>query len=95
MVANWTYAGRLAWYARPVPVQLNDERQSQFDYWFGKPHGPAILVQPVDDATAPPPKLAIPMDCRFLEELDTAPRQEPANRFRFFGCTPSAPHAPP
>jgi 4-amino-4-deoxy-L-arabinose transferase-like glycosyltransferase len=95
MVANWTYAGRLAWYARPVPVQLNDDRRSQFDYWFGKPHGPAILVQPVDDETAPPPKLAIPMDCRFLEELVTPPKERPANRFRFYGCTPSGPGAPP
>jgi 4-amino-4-deoxy-L-arabinose transferase-like glycosyltransferase len=95
MVANWTHAGRLAWYARPLPVQLNDLRRSQFDYWFGKPHGPAILVQPLDGDATPSPKLVIPMDCRFLEELDTAPIERPANRFRFYACTPLARSAQP
>ena len=95
MVARWTYASRLAWYARPVPVQLNDVAKSQFDYWFGKPRGPAILVQPVDDPAAPLPTLAFPMDCRFLQELDTPPKAQPANRFRFYACAPSAPGARP
>ena len=94
MVSNWTFASRLAWYARPVPVQLNDVARSQFDYWFGKPHGSAILVQPADDDAAEPPKLAFPMHCRFLEELDTPPTPRPANRFRFYACTPSAPGEP-
>lgn len=35
--ANWTYGSRLAWYARPTPVQIVDKRYDQFDVWFGSP----------------------------------------------------------
>lgn len=34
-VGNWTLASRLAWYARPIPVIVLDERFDQFDIWFG------------------------------------------------------------
>ena len=42
----WTYASRLAWYARPTPVQVLDKRYDQFDIWFGSPQDGArgILV---------------------------------------------------
>jgi 4-amino-4-deoxy-L-arabinose transferase-like glycosyltransferase len=90
MVQNWYHASRLAWYARPLPVQLNDARLSQFDIWWGKPRGPAILVQPLDaDAAPPTPMLSIPMDCRLIDELGTPPSATPANRFRFYRCEPS------
>lgn len=36
-VSNWTLASRMAWYARPLPVQVIDERFDQFDIWFGNP----------------------------------------------------------
>jgi len=36
-VSNWTLASRLAWYARPLPVQVLDDRFDQFDIWFGSP----------------------------------------------------------
>ncbi len=35
-VQNWTHASRLAWYARPSTIQVLDDRQDQFDLWFGK-----------------------------------------------------------
>ena len=48
LVPNWTLASRLAWYARPLPVQVTDTRFDQFDLWFGTPapgtHG--VLVAP-------------------------------------------------
>ncbi|AWB35391.1 glycosyltransferase family 39 protein [Orrella marina] len=34
-VGNWTLASRLAWYSRPLPVVVLDERFDQFDIWFG------------------------------------------------------------
>lgn len=34
---NWTRGSRLAWYARPAPVQILDQRYDQFDIWFGSP----------------------------------------------------------
>ncbi|MDH2917194.1 MAG: glycosyltransferase family 39 protein [Gallionella sp.] len=45
-VRNWTHASRLAWYARPSTVQVLDDRQDQFDLWFGRPETGArgILV---------------------------------------------------
>jgi hypothetical protein len=43
---NWTYGSRLAWYAKPAPVQIVDKRYDQFDVWFGSPQDGArgILV---------------------------------------------------
>jgi Dolichyl-phosphate-mannose-protein mannosyltransferase len=35
VLSNWTLASRLAWYARPSPVNLVDKRQDQFAIWFG------------------------------------------------------------
>ena len=44
-VQNWTLGSRAAWYARPTPVFVLDERQDQFDLWFGKlPKGANILL---------------------------------------------------
>jgi 4-amino-4-deoxy-L-arabinose transferase-like glycosyltransferase len=36
VVQNWTLGSRLAWYAKPLPVHILDERVDQFDLWFGK-----------------------------------------------------------
>ena len=44
-VQNWTLGSRAAWYASPTPVFVLDERQDQFDLWFGKlPKGANILL---------------------------------------------------
>jgi hypothetical protein len=45
-VMNWTLASRLAWYARPMPVVVLDQRIDQFDLWFGElaPEQNAIVV---------------------------------------------------
>jgi 4-amino-4-deoxy-L-arabinose transferase-like glycosyltransferase len=44
-VQNWTLGSRAAWYAKPVPVFILDQRQDQFDLWFGKaPQGSNILL---------------------------------------------------
>jgi len=47
-VPNWSLASRLAWYARPLPVQVTDTRVDQFDLWFGSPAPGAsgVLVMP-------------------------------------------------
>ena len=34
-VQNWTLGSRAAWYASPIPVFVLDQRQDQFDLWFG------------------------------------------------------------
>jgi 4-amino-4-deoxy-L-arabinose transferase-like glycosyltransferase len=44
-VQNWTLGSRAAWYAKPTPVFVLDQRQDQFDIWFGKlPRGANILL---------------------------------------------------
>lgn len=52
---NWTYASRLAWYARPQAVQVTDTRYDQFDLWFGSPKNDArgILLLWPDQGAAP------------------------------------------
>lgn len=34
-IPNWSNASRIAWYARPLPVKVLDQRFDQFDLWFG------------------------------------------------------------
>ena len=44
-VQNWTLGSRAAWYAKPIPVFVLDERKDQFDLWFGQlPLGANILL---------------------------------------------------
>jgi hypothetical protein len=44
-VQNWTLGSRAAWYAKPIPVFVLDQRQDQFDLWFGKlPQGANVLL---------------------------------------------------
>ena len=44
-VQNWTLGSRAAWYARPLPTFILDQRQDQFDLWFGQlPPGASVLL---------------------------------------------------
>ena len=44
-VQNWTLGSRAAWYAKPIPVFVLDQRQDQFDLWFGKlPKGANLVL---------------------------------------------------
>lgn len=44
-VQNWTLGSRAAWYASPTPVFVLDQRQDQFDLWFGDlPIGASVLL---------------------------------------------------
>jgi hypothetical protein len=44
-VQNWTLGSRAAWYAQPLPVFVLDQRQDQFDLWFGQlPVGANVLL---------------------------------------------------
>jgi len=44
-VQNWTLGSRAAWYASPIPVFVLDQRQDQFDLWFGQlPPGASVLL---------------------------------------------------
>ena len=45
-VQNWTLGSRAAWYTSPLPVFVLDQRQDQFDLWFGQlpPGASALLI---------------------------------------------------
>lgn len=44
-IPNWSHASRIAWYARPLPVHVLDNRYDQFDLWYGDaPKGSAGIV---------------------------------------------------
>lgn len=44
-VQNWTLGSRAAWYAKPIPVFVLDQRQDQFDLWFGTlPKGANLIL---------------------------------------------------
>lgn len=47
-VGNWSQFARLAWYAKPAPVQVTDTRNGQSDIWYGSPQKGAegVLVVP-------------------------------------------------
>lgn len=48
MVTHWVDASRIAWYARPIPVMVLDNRYDQFDIWFGSPTATSqgVLILP-------------------------------------------------
>lgn len=50
IVTHWVDASRIAWYTKPTPVMVMDERYDQFDIWFGSPnaHTQGILILPPD-----------------------------------------------
>lgn len=88
--ANWTYSSRLAWYARPAPVVVLDERQDQFDLWFGSPEPGAsgILVWWPDES---PAELAATQArftrCALSDELPVMVNERIVSNFSFYACT--------
>lgn len=86
---NWTYGSRLAWYARPVPVQIIDARYDQFDLWFGSPKSNArgVLVLWPDTQASP----AVGGEgqfshCELRERLPVYSTGHLLSTFSFFEC---------
>lgn len=86
---NWTLASRLAWYARPAPVVVLDERINQFDIWFGSPKNnargilvmwPNAMAQP---ATGGRGQFAT---CTLRERLPIYINGQLASTFSYFAC---------
>lgn len=86
---NWSRAGRLAWYARPTPVQVLDTRRDQFDLWFGNPEPGERGVLVVWDGSGDddePRDLALFERTELLDELPIDIAGVRAAVFRFYGC---------
>jgi len=70
LVPNWSLASRLAWYARPLPVQVTDTRFDQFDLWFGTP-------RPGTDGVLVVPDSMLKTGRRMLNQFDACREAEP------------------
>ena len=70
-VQNWTLGSRAAWYAKPIPVYVLDQRKDQFDLWFGQlPSGANILLINWSGMAFPPP-IAMKAGFERCEPLDS------------------------
>ena len=89
-VQNWTLGSRAAWYAKPVPVFVLDQRQDQFDLWFGKlPKGAnLVLVNWSGMPFSAPigPDLAFEA-CQPLDSLEIRHFGQYLSKFEFSLCT--------
>jgi hypothetical protein len=93
-VQNWTLGSRIAWYARPSPVFILDQRQDQFDLWFGnlKPGSDAIIVNWSAMPYALPVKGAQPhlqgafTECQALERVEVRHLGRVLSHFDFSLC---------
>jgi 4-amino-4-deoxy-L-arabinose transferase-like glycosyltransferase len=94
-VPNWALASRLAWYARPLPVQVTDERFDQFDLWFGTPARGArgVLVAPARAGKALEAARARFAHCAEHAPLTVVARHRPGVTFRFLTCRDYRPPA--
>ncbi|KAF0204860.1 MAG: hypothetical protein FD173_1511 [Gallionellaceae bacterium] len=87
--SNWTYASRLAWYARPSPVQVMDTRYDQFDVWFGSPQNGArgILVLWPDQHAAPATGAVGQFTaCELRDSLPVRSNGHLVSTFSFYAC---------
>jgi 4-amino-4-deoxy-L-arabinose transferase-like glycosyltransferase len=88
LVPNWSLASRLAWYARPLPVQVTDTRFDQFDLWFGTPHVGTGGVLVVPDVMLKAGRRVLPLfeACRETEPYSVVRAGRPVVTFYFYLC---------
>lgn len=87
-VQNWTLGSRLGWYARPLPVFVLENGDSQFKLWVGDlPAGEgALLVDWSHMAYEPPMGAHGFASCTLLENLPVQHWGMPLASFRFYNC---------
>jgi len=89
-VQNWTLGSRAAWYAKPIPVFVLDQRKDQFDLWFGQiPPGANILLMNWSGMAFPPPvggKSAFER-CEPLDTLEIQRFGQVLSKFDFSLCS--------
>jgi hypothetical protein len=95
-VPNWSLASRLAWYARPLAVQVTDQRFDQFDLWFGSPAAGAagVLVAPDNMRKAARAQLARFAHCDEQPSLAVRAGEQIVTSFHFYLCRDYRPAAP-
>jgi hypothetical protein len=86
---NWTLASRIAWYARPTPVQVLDNRVDQFDIWFGSPQNGARGILVLWSGENAKPKTGGNgqfAECSLRERLPIISNGHIASTFSFYAC---------
>jgi 4-amino-4-deoxy-L-arabinose transferase-like glycosyltransferase len=89
LVGNWSLASRIAWYARPQPVQVTDRRFDQFDLWFGTPKkgsGGVLLVPDYYEGRDNVSGLGKFGQCRRMDSMTVLLRDTPVQHFSFYNC---------
>jgi hypothetical protein len=80
-------ASRLAWYARPLPVQVISNKTSQYPLWFGSPapgdKGLLLIPQYKQGKFDLPPK---EYHCRFIEKYQHHQGDTLTDSFRYYDC---------
>ena len=87
-VQNWTLGSRTAWYAKPLPVFVLDNRQDQFDLWFGElPIGSsAILLNWSQMSFELPIQKNAFEACKSIDALTINRLGNDLSQFEFFLC---------
>ena len=89
-VQNWTLASRAAWYAKPIPVFVLDQRKDQFDIWFGQlPLGSNIVLINWSGMSFSPPvgSQSAFERCEPLDSLEIARFGQVLSKFDFSLCS--------
>jgi 4-amino-4-deoxy-L-arabinose transferase-like glycosyltransferase len=89
-VQNWTLASRAAWYAKPIPVFVLDQRKDQFDIWFGQlPLGSNIVLINWSGMSFSPPvgSQSAFEGCELLDSLEIARFGQVLSKFDFSLCS--------
>lgn len=87
-VQHWTLGSRLGWYARPLPVQVLDQRMDQFDLWAA-PLAAGANTLLLDWSLMP---FAVPLGpkgfqaCQLLDSLEPQRLGQATATFRFYAC---------
>nr|WP_315847659.1 glycosyltransferase family 39 protein [uncultured Rhodoferax sp.] len=87
-VQNWTLASRLGWYARPLPVYVLEDRETQFRFWAGDlpVGGSTLLVDWSHLAYEVPLGAQGFASCTLLDTQQATHWGRPLARFRFYDC---------
>ena len=89
-VQNWTLGSRAAWYAKPIPVFVLDQRKDQFDIWFGQlPLGSNIVLINWSGMSFSPPvgSQSAFEGCELLDSLEIARFGWVLSKFDFSLCS--------
>lgn len=89
LVGNWSLASRIAWYARPLRVQVTDARVDQFDLWFGslkKGDAGLLIVPDYYEGREEVSGLAKFEQCEQVDRMTVLLEDTPVHRFGFYNC---------